>query len=92
MCFGRKLETPKIIVFGENHHNTLGLIRSLGEVGLRPYLVLVKSNVLYPFVSKSRYIKKAWVVDNVRDGLDIILSSFGEEVENSLTIAPHRSL
>lgn len=84
MCFGRKLETPKIIVFGENHHNTLGLIRSLGEVGLRPYLVLVKSNVLYPFVSKSRYIKKAWGVDNVRDGLDIILSSFGEEESKPL--------
>lgn len=87
MCLAKIMETSKVVVFGENHHNTLGLIRSLGEAGMRPYLVLVKSNVLYPFVAKSRYIKKAWVVDNVHDGLDIILNSFSEE-ENKPLIFP----
>ena len=49
MCLDNEIGSPKIIVFGENHHNTLGLIRSLGEIGLFSYLVLVNSNGLYPF-------------------------------------------
>ena len=30
----------KIIVFGNNNHNTLGLLRSIGEAGLQPDLIL----------------------------------------------------
>ncbi len=69
----------KIIVFGENHHNTLGLIRSLGEMGLFSYLILVNPNKTYPFVEKSRYIKKTWIVYNVDDGLSLILKNFTHE-------------
>ena len=34
----------KIIVFGGNHHNTLGVIRSLGEAGITPILILHGTN------------------------------------------------
>lgn len=30
----------KIIVFGGDHHNTLGVVRSLGEAGIKPILIL----------------------------------------------------
>ena len=68
MCLDNEIGSPKIIVFGENHHNTLGLIRSLGEIGLFSYLVLVNSNGLYPFVAKSRYIKKVLNTIVIIDG------------------------
>ena len=74
-----QVKKHKLIVFGENHHNTLGLIRSLGEVGLYSTLVLVNSNKIYPFVAKSRYVEKAWIVNSVHEGLDIILNTFSDE-------------
>ena len=45
-----------VIVFGVNHRNTLGLVRSLGEGGHYVYLLLVKGKVNY--VAKSKYVKK----------------------------------
>lgn len=79
VCMSIKDVRHKIVVFGENHHNTLGLIRSLGEAGLHSNLILVNSNKIYPFVTKSRYVDNSWVVDNVRDGLAVILSNFDDK-------------
>lgn len=42
----------KVIVFGCNHQNMLGLVRSLGEKGIRPYCVLLKSKDGTVFCSK----------------------------------------
>ena len=38
------MEQNNIIVIGGNHHNTLGVIRSLGYKGLRPYVILITNN------------------------------------------------
>ena len=45
-----------IIIYGTNHNNTLGLVRSCGEKGHRVTLLLKKGKIDY--VDKSRYIKK----------------------------------
>ncbi len=69
----------KVIIFGSNHHNTLGLIRSLGEVGIAPYLVLVtKDND--SFVAKSKYLTEVFVVRDSKEGLDVIISNFKNEI------------
>ena len=47
----------EIIVIGGNHHNTLGVVRALGEKGLTPILILVTVESK-PFVSYSKYIKR----------------------------------
>lgn len=47
----------EVYVIGGNHHNTLGVVRALGEKGLRPILILVTTENK-PFVSYSQYIKK----------------------------------
>ena len=46
------------IVIGFSHYNTLGLLRSLGEAGYRPTLVLIRErdSDLSSFVAKSKYI------------------------------------
>ena len=46
----------KTIVIGGNHHNTLGVIRSLGRKGVMPYVILTSGDN-NSFVLKSKYIK-----------------------------------
>ena len=59
-----------VIVWGENHHNALGLVRSLGEVGHNVYLLLYKVRLNY--VAKSRYVKKCVYLDKDSDVISII--------------------
>lgn len=58
-------------VIGGNHHNTLGVIRSLGERNIRPH-VIIQSEDNHPYISRSRYIKKCWIVATDKDVLDIL--------------------
>ena len=51
------MEQNNIIVIGGNHHNTLGVIRSLGYKGLRPYVILITNNNK-PYICYSKYIKQ----------------------------------
>lgn len=67
----------KFIILGDGHFNTLGMVRSLGEVGIRPDVVLVgnkSSNV-----PKSKYIKNIYFVDTGDLGIDYILSNYKDE-------------
>ena len=59
-----------VIVIGSNHHNTLGVIRSLGYAGIRP-VVLLSTEEKKPYVSYSKYIKKKRIFHN-----DVDLISF----------------
>ena len=45
-----------IVVIGASHHNTLGVIRSLGYKGIMPILLLISPNKK-SYVAKSKYIK-----------------------------------
>ncbi len=62
-----------VLVIGGNHHNTLGVIRSLGYAGVSPY-VIISSKERHPYVSYSKFIKKKWIVDNDEDVLRLLLS------------------
>jgi len=52
----------KVVIIGGIHHNTLGVIRSMGQAGITPEnieLILIdKNNGVNDFVSKSKYIQK----------------------------------
>lgn len=63
-----------VIILGYNHHNALGLIRSLGEKGCRVHLLLLKSGL--NFVNKSSYLC-SWA----------LLSSFDEVLQRVRKIA-----
>lgn len=56
-----KTQQNEFVIIGPNHINTLGLIRSLGENGVKPYVIIFDSS--NNFVSSSRYIKKSWIVN-----------------------------
>lgn len=60
------------IVFGDEHYNPLGIVRSLGENGISSIVIVVKSKATV--LSSSKYIKKLYKVDDVLDGYLLLLS------------------
>lgn len=73
------LKKHKFIILGDGHFNTLGMVRSLGEVGIRPDVVLVDHNRM--LVSSSKYIQRLYVADSYEDGLEYIISAYSKEKE-----------
>lgn len=67
----------KIIVFGGNHHNTLGVIRSLGEAGITPILILHGTS--QSFVAQSKYINETHYVKNEEEGINLIINKYSSE-------------
>lgn len=78
----------KAIIIGGNHHNTLGVIRSLGQKGIMPY-VIITSGTKDSFVLKSKYINKSWVVDGSAAAIELLLSEFNKESEKPIIISCH---
>ena len=60
-----------VIVYGSNHNNTLGLIRSLGEQGHKVLLMLKKDKM--NFVDKSHYVNKCIYIDEETDVIKNII-------------------
>ena len=67
----------KIIVLGSDHHNTLGVIRGLGERGLMSDLILVDNGRC--FVDKSKYIKNSWKVSCDTEAIRLLKELYANE-------------
>ena len=78
----------KAIVIGGNHHNTLGVIRSLGRKGIRPFVILTTKNP-NPFVLKSKYIQDGRIVNTSEQAIDLMLSDFTVNDEKPVVFACH---
>lgn len=51
--------TKNVIVIGSDHHNTLGVVESLGEKGIKPIVIITSSKQLdKSYVLKSKYCRK----------------------------------
>ena len=77
-----------VIVIGGNHHNTLGVIRSLGRNNIYPFVILTSAST-NSFVLKSKYIKKSYVVNNSESAIDLLISTFVTEEVKPVVIACH---
>lgn len=76
----------EIFVIGGCHHNMLGVIRSLGEKGILPY-VIIETHEKNPYIQKSKYIRKCWVVEHERQVLDLLRQEGGGGGEKRVLIA-----
>lgn len=76
----------EIIVIGSEHHNTLGVIRSLGERGLRPNVITVNAS-RSSFVKKSRYINHFFQVNKPEGIIDCLLEHFSNSDNKNIVIA-----
>lgn len=79
-----KIQDHKFIVFAYEGFNTLGVIRALGEAGIRPYLVLWDKAELSIY---SKYIKDYYFSHGIENGIQYILSRFGDEKEKPFIFA-----
>lgn len=74
----------KVIIIGIDHHNTLGAIRSLGECGIKSYLIL-EDQSKESFISKSKYIEQCIPLVN-NSLIDTLLSKFKDERDKSIIV------
>lgn len=79
----KTLRKVQVLVLGDSFNNTLGLIRSLGETGVRPVLILIGDDRL--FISKSRYIDKVFQLDNLSSAF-ILLKELSTELNGAYLI------
>ena len=66
----------KYIVFGFEHYNPLGIVRSLGENGISPVGIIIKNS--RRITSKSKYFEKIHFVENIEQGYNILLKEYGK--------------
>ncbi len=64
-----------IIVIGATHHNTLGVLRSLGYKGIKPFLILISSDKK-SYVAKSKYIRKVYYLEEEKSIVPFLLDHF----------------
>lgn len=71
-----------VIIIGELHLNTLGLVRSVGEAGYRDIIVIEKCPLTSnDYIAKSKYIKRIFHVQAYNEALPI-LESLKDEYSN----------
>lgn len=75
----------KIIVIGGDHHNTLGVVRSLGEKGLKPDVIIVSSDA-QSFVAKSKFIGMLHIVRNDTEIVPRLLMYYKQESQRPVII------
>lgn len=75
----------KVIVIGGDHHNTLGVIRGLGERGVKSELILVTPSKM-TFVNYSRYVSSCIKLDDDSKIVETLLNQYKNEQEKSVVI------
>lgn len=68
------------IIIGSDHHNTLGLIRSLGVNGVNPFLILVNPQGVNNYCAKSKYLEGVKIVRDDEEALAFLNDSFDGEL------------
>ena len=75
----------KVIVFGCNHQNMLGLVRSLGEKGIHPQCVLLKSRG--GLVYRSKYPAECIYAESPQNGFEYIMNRFKGESDKPILLS-----
>ena len=75
----------KVVVIGGDHHNTLGVLRGLGERGVKPDLLLVTPSKM-TFVNASKYIARYRKIDSDDQIVETLLANYTGEKEKPVII------
>ena len=75
----------KVIVIGGDHHNTLGVIRGLGERGVKSELILVTPSKM-TFVNYSRYVSSCIRLEDDSKIVETLLTKYKNEQEKPVVI------
>ena len=75
----KDIHQHKFIICGGDGLNPLGIIRSLGEEGIHPYLILKRDKKKKSVISASKYIEQIYYANAEEDVIDILIKVFGDE-------------
>lgn len=77
----KRLENHLVIIIGFEHYNPLGMVRTLGRLGVDPIFIGIKykANV----ASSSKYVKTSYLVENDDEALEILLKNYGDVAEKT---------
>lgn len=75
------IKAHEIIVVALEHYNPLGIMRSLGEIGISPIFVGIKYKV--PVASACKYIKTLHQVDSIEDAYKLVMELYGNLYKES---------
>lgn len=73
----KRNKTKKVIVVGNDHFNTLNVVRALGKEGFSPIVIIINDNQERSFVLKSRYISRG-IVTKEKDVIELLLKDLKE--------------
>lgn len=73
-----------IVFVSKEHYNPLGIVRTLGEAGKKPVVVIVEGDL--KFVGQSKYVKERNYVKTPEDGIELILQKYAHADEKSFIL------
>jgi len=73
-----------IVLVSKDHYNPLGIVRTLGEAGKNPIVIVVKGRLR--LTAKSRYVKIKHYVANTEEGIKLLLSKYANANEKSFIL------
>lgn len=73
-----------IVFVSKEHYNPLGIVRTLGEAGIRPIVIIVEGDL--KFVGQSKYVKKKHYVKTPEEGLSLLLKNYTSATEKSFIL------
>lgn len=79
----------KVIIWGADDFNTLGLLRQLSRPGIELFF-LIKGKLSY--ASKSRYCQNSYQTNNIEEGAEYLLANFTEEKYKPIIITSSDSI
>lgn len=78
------LHSHKFIIFGGDGINALGVVRSLGEMGIKSYVIRLHPTEHIPPIETSKYVLRTWLAKTPEDVLSILLENFSNEAEKPI--------
>lgn len=76
------LLTHRFIVLSVDHYNPLGVVRSLGEEGIKPFAIVIAASGRTPcMIPNSKYIEGVSIVASIEEGYKYLIDNFSKEKE-----------
>lgn len=68
------MNSEYIVFTCRDHYNPLGIVRTLGEAGIKPIVIAIANNEKLRLASRSKYVKKYHEVSDIDEGYQVLLS------------------
>lgn len=80
----------KVVIIGSsNNYNELGLVRSFGVCGIKPYgIIICAQGKRKDWLHQSKYWKKVWFVSNADNAIKCLMENFSKEEEKPVLTTP----